>query len=190
MVEMMGGRIRLFSAGQGCGTTVTFSLPLSRQAQDPVHVAGKEKLLAVGPETGARVLIVDNDPEFRLYLKTLLVKHGYYVLSAATADDALDAARRFRPLVVVADMAMPQRPGAEFGDGADLVAQLHSGPLARELYCFLVTGYDPAELQERLASLAVKPEVWRKPIEGNQFLERLGQLLRGSREAAAAPAAS
>lgn len=187
MVEMMGGRIRLLSAGPGCGTTVTFSLPLSRQAQDAVHVAGRDKLLTSGQETGARVLLVDNDPEFRLYLKTLLVKHGYYVLSAATADDALDAARRFRPLVVVADMAMPQRPGAEFGDGADLIAQLHSGPTARQLYCFLVTGYDPAELQERLASLTVKPEVWRKPIDGKQFLERLAQLLRGSRDAAAAP---
>ena len=27
LVEMMGGRIKVWSAGVGCGTTVTFSLP-------------------------------------------------------------------------------------------------------------------------------------------------------------------
>ena len=178
MVEMMGGRIKLFSAGRGCGTTVTFSLPLSRKAQDPVHVAGKEGLAAVGNEGGVRVLVVDNDPEFRLYLKTLLAKHGYYVLGAATADDAVDASRRFRPQFVTVDMALPQRPGAEFGDGADLVSQLQTGALTRELYCFVVTGYDPAEAQERLAALHVTPEIWQKPIDGEKFVERLDQVRR------------
>ena len=178
MVEMMGGRIKLFSAGRGCGTTVTFSMPLSRKAQDPVHVAGKEGLAAVGNEGGVRVLVVDNDPEFRLYLKTLLAKHGYYVLGAATADDAVDAARRFRPQFVTVDMALPQRPGAEFGDGADLVSQLQTGALTRELYCFVVTGYDPAEAQERLAALHVTPEIWQKPIDGEKFVGRLDQVRR------------
>ena len=178
MVEMMGGRIKLFSAGRGCGTTVTFSLPLSRKAQDPVHVAGKEGVAAVGNEGGVRGLVVDNDPEFRLYLKTLLARHGYYVLGAATADDAVDASRRFRPQFVTVDMALPQRPGAEFGDGADLVSQLQTGALTRELYCFVVTGYDPAEAQERLAALHVTPEIWQKPIDGEKFVERLDQVRR------------
>jgi len=178
MVEMMGGRIKLFSAGRGCGTTVTFSLPLSRKVEDPVHVAGKEGLVAAGNEGGLRVLVVDNDPEFRLYLKTLLAKHGYYVLGAATADDALDASRRFRPQFVTVDMALPQRPGAELGDGADLVLQLQTGALTRELHCFVVTGYDPAEVQERLAALPVAPEIWQKPVDGNKFVERLDQIRR------------
>jgi signal transduction histidine kinase len=182
MVEMMGGRIRLFSAGPGCGTTVTFSLPLCRKTQDPVHVAGKEKLLTEGDETGIRALIVDNDPEFRLYLKTLLAKHGYYVLCAATADDAIDAARRFRPQLVITDMALPERPGAEFDSGADVIAELQSGALAREVHCLLVTGYDPADMQERLASLQHPPEIWRKPIDGAKLLERLA-LLRQESEA-------
>ena len=143
LVEMMGGRIKVWSAGVGCGTTVTFSLPVRREQEDAVHVKGKEALAAAGDESGVRVLVVDNDPEFRHYFKTLLTKHGYYVLTAATADDALDAARRFRPQVVIVDLALPQRPGAELGDGADLVAQLQTGALIREIYCFMVTGYEP-----------------------------------------------
>ncbi|MFB3923028.1 MAG: protoglobin domain-containing protein [Terriglobia bacterium] len=183
MVEMMGGRIKLTSAGRGCGTTVSFSLPLSRAAQDPVHALGKESLTATGDESGARVLVVDNDPEFRLYLRTLLSKHGFYVLGAATADDALDASRRFHPLFVVVDMALPQRPGAVLGDGADLVMNLQSGTLSQELYCLMVTGYDPGEAQERLTVLHATAEIWQKPIDGERFVARLDQLRRQSSEA-------
>ncbi len=185
MVEMMGGRIRMQSAGKGCGTTITFSLPLSRRVEDLTHVAGKESLVAVGDEHGPRVLVVDNDAEFRLYLKTLLTKRGYYVLGAATADDALDAARRFHPLFVIVDMALPQRPGAELGDGADLIAKLQTGALTGELHCLVVTGYDSAEVHERLAPLQITPEVWQKPVDGQRFVERLEQI-RGPAGAASA----
>ena len=186
MVEMMGGRIKLSSAGRGCGTTVAFSLPLSREAQDPIHLVGKEGLTAAGDEAGVRVLVVDNDPEFRLYLKTLLAKHGYYVLGAATADDAADASRRFHPQFVIVDMALPQRPGAILGDGADLVMQMQSGALTHELHCLMVTGYDPADVQERLAMLHATAEIWQKPIDGVKFLERLAQF----RHQAGVPATS
>jgi signal transduction histidine kinase len=182
LVEMMGGRIKLWSAGAGCGTTVTFSLPVRREQDDVVHVKGKEALLAAGDESGARALVVDNDPEFRRYFKTLLTKHGYYVLTAATADDALDAARRFRPQVVIVDLALPQRPGAELGDGADLIAHLQTGALIREIYCFMITGYDPADVRERLSLLQVTPEIWQKPLEGERFLARLEEVLHGSKQ--------
>jgi signal transduction histidine kinase/ActR/RegA family two-component response regulator len=180
LVEMMGGRIKLWSAGLGCGATVTFSLPVRREQDDLVHVKGKEALAAAGEESGVRVLVVDNDPQFRHYLKTLLTKRDYYVLTAATADDALDAARRFRPRVLMVDLALPQRPGAELGDGADLVAQLQTGALIREIYCFMVTGYDPADVRERLALLQITPEIWQKPLDGERFLARLQEVLAGA----------
>jgi CheY-like chemotaxis protein/anti-sigma regulatory factor (Ser/Thr protein kinase) len=184
LVEMMGGRIKVASAGLGCGTTVMFSLPVRRERDDVVHVKSKEALMATGDESGARVLVVDNDPEFRHYFKTLLTKHGYYVLTAATADDGLDAAHRFRPQVVIVDLALPQRPGAELGDGADLVAQLQTSALIRETYCFMVTGYEPADVRERLTLLQVTPEIWQKPLEGEKFLARLEELLHERRQVA------
>jgi DNA-binding response OmpR family regulator len=143
-----------------------------------VHVKGKEALAAAGDESGTRVLIVDNDPEFRHYFKTLLTKHGYYVLTAASADDALDAASRFRPRIVIVDLALHQRPGAELGDGADLVAHLQTGALIREMYCFMVTGYEPSEVRERLAHLQITPEIWLKPLDGEKFLQRLDEILK------------
>jgi two-component system KDP operon response regulator KdpE len=135
-------------------------------------------LPAAGREQGVRVLIVDNDPEFRRYLKALLVKRGYYVLGAATADDAVDAARRFRPQFLVVDLALPQRPGANLGDGADVIAHLQTGALIGEHYCFMVTGYDPVQVRERLGLLQITPEILQKPIEGEKLLERFDEILR------------
>ena len=185
LVEMMGGRVKLSSAGVGCGTTVTFSLPVRRDQEDPVHVKDREALMAAGDESGVRILVVDNDAEFRHYLKTLLTKRGYYVLTSATADDALDAARRFRPRVVMVDLALPQRPGAELADGADLVAQLQTGALIREIHCFMVTGYEPAEVRDRLSLLQITPEIWQKPLDGERFLARLEEVLLKAKQAAA-----
>jgi signal transduction histidine kinase len=178
LVEMMGGRIKLWSAGLGCGTTVTFSLPFHRHLADPVHVSGKEALAAQGDENGIRVLVVDNDPEFRFLIRTLLVKHDYYILSAATADDAMDAAQRFRPQILVVDMALPQRAGAELGDGADLIAHLQSRALTREMHCLIVTGYDPVDVRARLRFLQISPEIIQKPIDGAAFVQRLDGIFR------------
>jgi len=177
LVEMMGGRIKLWSAGVGCGTTVTFSLPIQREQFDAVHVKGKEALSAAGDESGARVLVVDNDPEFRNFLKTSLTKQGYYVLTAASADDGVDAAHRFRPRALITDLALPQSPGGELRDGADLVAQLQTTALMREIRCFIVTGYEPSDVRERLSLLQITPEIWQKPIDCGRFLERLGEVL-------------
>ena len=82
---------------------------------------------------------------------------------------------------MIVDLALPQRPGAELGDGADLVAQLQTGALIREIYCFMVTGYDPAEVRERLSLLQITPEIWQKPLDGDKFLARLDEILGGSK---------
>jgi signal transduction histidine kinase/FixJ family two-component response regulator len=180
LVQMMGGRINLWSAGVGCGTTVSFSLPIYHVQTDVVHIKGKDALLATGPENGARILIVDNDADFRNIFKALLTRHGYYVLTAGTADDALDAARRFRPQVVIADLALPQQPGAELGDGADLVAQLQTGALIGEMYCIIVTGYELADVRERFSLLQITPEIWQKPLDAQKFLKRIESIVTGS----------
>ena len=68
------------------------------------------------------------------------------------------------------------------GDGADLIAQLQTGALIREIYCFMVTGYDPADVRERLALLQITPEIWQKPLDGEKFLLRLEEVLSMSEE--------
>jgi CheY-like chemotaxis protein len=69
-----------------------------------------------------KVLVVDDDPTVREVLSTLLAFEGCQVSEAMDGDEALEAARRLRPDVVLLDVMMPGRSGLEVcralkGDG-------------------------------------------------------------------------
>lgn len=55
----------------------------------------------------APVLIVEDTPEQRYLLRTVLESAGYTVLETTAGDEALDAARRMPPALVVSDVLMP-----------------------------------------------------------------------------------
>ena len=60
------------------------------------------------------VLVVDDSPSVRMLLKDYLVGQGLEVDSAANGREALMAARRHKPDVILLDLAMPEMDGYEF----------------------------------------------------------------------------
>jgi two-component system response regulator AtoC len=60
-----------------------------------------------------RVLVVDDEENLRLVLRTLLSRSGYEVRVAASAEDALAALGQFDPDFVLADVRMPGMSGIE-----------------------------------------------------------------------------
>jgi two-component system KDP operon response regulator KdpE len=63
--------------------------------------------------SGTRVLVVDDEPQFRRALVTNLRAAGYDVEAAATAEEAVTAAGLRAPEVVVLDLVLPDRRGTE-----------------------------------------------------------------------------
>jgi two-component system KDP operon response regulator KdpE len=59
----------------------------------------------------ARILVVDDEPQIRRFLRHGLAAHGYAVLEAESAEAALRAAVRERPELVVLDLGLPDREG-------------------------------------------------------------------------------
>ena len=60
-----------------------------------------------------RIMIVDDEPQIRRFLRLGLESHGYAVLEAATADSALRAAVTAQPELVILDLGLPDREGFE-----------------------------------------------------------------------------
>ena len=60
---------------------------------------------------GLHVLVVDDDSETRMLLRTVLEYGGALVTVVATARDALRTLQRVTPDAVVSDIAMPQENG-------------------------------------------------------------------------------
>ena len=59
------------------------------------------------------VLVVDDTPDKRQLLETLLRHSGYRVLTAGDGSEGLDAARAARPDLIISDVAMPVMDGIE-----------------------------------------------------------------------------
>lgn len=64
-------------------------------------------------EARATILVVDDEPQIRRFLRLGLEGHGYAVLEAATAEAAQRAAVAGRPELVVLDLGLPDRDGFE-----------------------------------------------------------------------------
>jgi two-component system response regulator AtoC len=65
-----------------------------------------------------RVLVVDDEENIRLVLRTLLRRNGYEVEVAASAEEALERLAAFAPDVVLTDVRMPGM------NGLDLIGEL------------------------------------------------------------------
>ena len=65
-------------------------------------------------KTNKTVLVVDDEPDIRLYLKTVLENAGFDVAIAANGKEALDRMTEKKPDVISLDLVMPKMSGLKF----------------------------------------------------------------------------
>jgi two-component system KDP operon response regulator KdpE len=66
------------------------------------------------------ILVVDDEPQIRRFLRTSLVAQDYDVLEAENGLDALDLARRHKPDLMILDLGLPDI------DGIEVITQLRA----------------------------------------------------------------
>jgi DNA-binding NarL/FixJ family response regulator len=67
----------------------------------------------VGDDCGATVLVVDDDDTHRELISTVLGRAGFATVDASNGEEAMAAARRHLPRLVVLDVRMPDVSGYE-----------------------------------------------------------------------------
>lgn len=65
-------------------------------------------------KTGKTVLVIDDEPDIRLFLKTVLEDAGFGVALAANGKEALDRMTEDKPDVISLDLVMPKMSGLKF----------------------------------------------------------------------------
>jgi CheY-like chemotaxis protein len=118
LVEMHGGTISAESAGEGQGSTFTVCLPLSAVQRD-AHALEPPRLRAQGESAlrelqslqGLRVLVVDDEPDARDLLATVLRQSGAQVTAARSVSEAMECANAMRPEFLISDIEMPGEDG-------------------------------------------------------------------------------
>ncbi|HEX4445314.1 MAG TPA: response regulator, partial [Polyangiaceae bacterium] len=120
LVEAHGGTVRAESAGEGRGATFTVTLPVQAVFPDtpesnpratPTTEARRARLSATSLLLGVRVLVVDDEPDARDLVATVLRRHGAVVAVAASAEEALAQLEVTPPDVLVSDIGMPVTDG-------------------------------------------------------------------------------
>ena len=170
LVELHGGTIRATSDGTGRGATMRITLPSSAADAARGSAPAAELSHAAGL-AGARVLVVDDEPDARQLLSAIFGRHGAVIAEAASADDAIDALDRTAVDLLVADIGMP------YVDGYELIRRVRAGD--HRVAAIAVTAH--ARPEDRTRALEAGYDAYvAKPFDAAALI-RLSAALRRDR---------
>ena len=115
-----------------------------------------------------RVLIVDDEPSFTRLLKLNFHHTGRYIAEVVNkAGDAVEAAERFAPDIILLDVMMPGM------DGGEVATRIHAIPKFRDIpIVFLTAAVKRQELAMHQGRCGGIPFV-AKPIEFHEVLRHV-----------------
>ncbi len=174
LVEMHDGNVSVESPGEGKGATFTISLPV--KPKNEIEMKNAE-VLASEPEAqaevslrGLRILIVDDEASAREVLTFILESFGAEVKSADSASVALTILERFKPDVLVSDIAMPKEDGYFLiGEIRRLNSELRKTP------ALALTAYAGREDIERVNIAGFQSHI-AKPVDANKLVRAIARL--------------
>ena len=154
-LQVKGDKVRL-------GITAPLSVDVYRSEVWKKMEAERDIATCAAETPGKRILVVEDNPDCRWGLETLLKLLGYEVESAGDGLEGLEMAMRDRPPVLFVDINMPGI------DGLELARRLRSQPGFKQASLVAVTG--DAEYQEKsLTQDAGFDACLMKPIDINEL---------------------
>jgi len=125
------------------------------------------------PGARRRILVVDDDPSLRLLLRETLAADEFELEEVASAEEAQDLARFWRPSVVLLDV---QLPGL---DGLSFCRQLTNGGVHGDPIVILLTGSRMTEAEAREAGAKA---LLRKPFSPLELIDLIDHVSEASAE--------
>jgi PAS domain S-box-containing protein len=168
LVEMHGGTVTAFSAGEGRGSTFTVILPaLEEHSRIPV---------VSGPDNGQsssrskkRILVVDDSRDGAESLAMLLRILGNEVSTANDGAAAIEVAEQFRPEVILMDVGMPRL------NGLDATRRIREREWAHDIAIIALTGWGQSGDRERSRQAGCNGHLV-KPVDISELNSLLAKL--------------
>jgi PAS domain S-box-containing protein len=152
LVELHAGSIRVASQGEGLGATFSVQLPLSIvQVEEgsstrihPTTEIASGEIVSLPRLDDVQVFVVDDEPDARDLIRTVLEDQGAKVTSFGSAEDALAALKTEKPTVLICDIGMPKM------DGYQLIRSLRANESRSErIPAVALTAFARAEDRKR-----------------------------------------
>ena len=118
----------------------------------------------------AKVLVVEDHPEFLEFLELALTRRGWEVITTMSGEEALDKLEHTHPGLILLDMWMPGT------DGFELTKLLKASPRYRDIPILAVTGLAGSQ-SRKLCLDAGCDDYIVKPFALAELEERMNRLL-------------
>lgn len=133
LVEMHGGEVTASSEGVGKGSEFTVILPLQAPARPRLSVVPAPKRTA----HARRVLVIEDNVDAAESLREALELGDHEVAIAYSGPEGVEAARRYKPDVVLCDIGLPELDGY----GVAQALRADPDPKLRSSFMVALSGY-------------------------------------------------
>ena len=126
-----------------------------------------------------KVLVVDDDPDVRLFNTTVVEEYGYTPIEAENGEEGLKMIKEHMPDLVILDVMMPRQSGIR------LYRELKTEKTLKDIHVVLLSGIAPKTFlrsQKALTEFGGKevpePAIYlEKPVEPEELGEVLKKIL-------------
>ena len=126
-----------------------------------------------------KVLVVDDDPDVRLFSVTVLEENGYEPLEAANGEEGLKVIKKEKPELIILDVLMPRQSGIR------LYRELKTDKTYKDIPIIILSGIAKKTFlrsQKALTEFGGKevpePKVYlEKPVEPEVLAEEIKKIL-------------
>lgn len=123
---------------------------------------------AAAPAQGPVVVLIEDEPEIRRFLRVTLLRHGYRLVEAMTGQEGLQAVETRQPDLIILDLGLPDM------DGLEIIRRLREWSLVP----ILVLSARGQEVDKVAALDAGADDYISKPFGLSELLARMRVSLR------------
>ena len=126
-----------------------------------------------------KVLVVDDDPDVRLFSVTVLEEHGYTPLEAGDGVEGLKMIKAEKPDLVILDIMMPRQSGIR------LYRELKTDKALKKIHVVVLSGIAKRTFMRSQKALTEfggaevpEPEVYlEKPVEAEDLADTIKKVI-------------
>ncbi len=167
LVELHGGSVEAKSEGFGKGSEFVVRLPAIMDTPVPSSELKDDQQSNL--ITPLRVLIVDDNRDSVTTLSMLLNLLGHKIHTAYDGEQALSAAREFRPDVILLDIGLPKL------NGYDVCRKIREQPYGDRVVIIAQTGWGQPESRQKTSEAGFDHHMV-KPLDTNALQKLLSDL--------------